>query len=58
MASGYEKAACGIDPNTGWGKPRPVQSAILTCVAVIAALLHYGWLFWSFFQALAACLSW
>lgn len=52
MASGYEKQACGVDPNTGWGEPRPVQSAILTGVAVAAAVLHYGWLFWSFFQAL------
>ena len=21
MASGYEKHACGVDPNEGWGKP-------------------------------------
>lgn len=21
MASGYEKDACGVDPNEGWGKP-------------------------------------
>jgi hypothetical protein len=52
MASGYEKAACGVDPNTGWGGPRPVRSAILTGVAVAAAIFHYGSLFWSFIQAL------
>jgi hypothetical protein len=40
MASGYEKHACGVDPNTGWGKPRPVQSAILTSVAIATALFH------------------
>ena len=52
MASGYEKAACGVDPNTGWGKPRPVLSAILTGVAIAVAFLHYGWLVWSFIRAL------
>lgn len=25
MASGYEKAACGVDPNDGWGEPRPID---------------------------------
>jgi hypothetical protein len=52
MASGYEKQAWGVDPNTGWGEPRPVRSAILTSVTVAAAIFHYGWLFWSFIQAL------
>jgi hypothetical protein len=52
MASGYEKHACGVDPNTGWGKPQPVRSAILTGVAIAAAFLHHGWLFWSFIEAL------
>jgi len=52
MASGYEKHACGVDPNTGWGKPRPARSAILTGVAIAAAIFHYGWLFWSFVRAL------
>lgn len=52
MASGYEKHACSVDPNTGWGEPRPVRSAILTSVAIAAAVFHYGWLFQSFIQAL------
>jgi hypothetical protein len=52
MASGHEKAACGVDPNTGWGKPRPVRSAILTGVAIAAGIFHYGWPFWSFVSAL------
>ena len=52
MASGYEKPACGVDPNTGRGEPQPVRSAILTGVAIAAAVFHYGWPFWSFVQAL------
>ncbi len=52
MASGYEKHACGVDPNTGWGEPRPVRSTILTGVTIAAAIFHYGWLFWSFVRAL------
>jgi hypothetical protein len=58
MASGYEKQACGVDSNTGWGEPRPVRSAILTGIAISAAILHYGWLVWSFLKVLAACLGW
>jgi hypothetical protein len=54
MASGYEKAACGVDPNTGWGDPRPVRSAILTGVAVAATLVHYGCLLWALWRALVA----
>ena len=42
MASGYEKDACGVDPNSGWGKPRPVASALLTGAVVVVALIHWG----------------
>lgn len=57
MASGYEKHACGVDPNTGWGEPRPMRSAILTGVAIAAAILHYGWLLCALWRALSAVLA-
>lgn len=57
MASGYEKHACGVDPNTGWGEPRPVLSAILTGVAIAAAIFHNGWLLCALWRALSAVLA-
>jgi hypothetical protein len=56
MASGYEKHACGVDPNTGWGKPRPVASALLTGAAVALAVIHWGAKLWWLWAMIAACL--
>ncbi len=56
MASGYEKQACGVDPNTGWGKPRPVASALLTGAAVALAVIHWGAKLWWLGAMIAACL--
>lgn len=28
MASGYEKADCGVDPNEGWGRPSSLENAV------------------------------
>ena len=28
MASGYEKAECGVDLNEGWGRPSRVENAV------------------------------
>lgn len=35
MASGYEKAACGVDPSTGWGKPSRRESWAMTALALL-----------------------
>ncbi len=56
MASGYEKHACGVDPNTGWGKPRPVASVLLTCAAVVLAVIHWGAKLWGLWAMIVTCL--
>ena len=40
MASGYEKADCGVDPNTGWGnnEPRSLKDTLSEF-----ALLTFAW---------------
>ena len=46
MASGYEKQACGLDPNQGWGKPGRIANAVQLAVVVplsavvVISLLH------------------
>lgn len=35
MASGYEKADCGVDPSNGWGKPGWMDSAIPAAFALV-----------------------
>ena len=44
MASGYEKDACGVDPNRGWGsRPRrPRVQAWIDCAILTCALLVYA----------------
>ena len=43
MASGYEKHACGVDPNEGWGKPsrldRTLSIAYIATGLMIAGLV-------------------
>ncbi len=56
MASGYEKHTCGVDPNTGWGKPRPVASALLTGAAVVLPMIHWGAKLWGLWAMIATCL--
>ena len=44
MASGYEKAACGIDPNTGWNSPEPDASPFARIrTFALWATLTVGW---------------
>jgi hypothetical protein len=40
MASGYKKADCGVDPNTGWGnnEPRSLKDTLSEF-----ALLAFAW---------------
>lgn len=48
MASGYEKAACGIDPNTGWGSRAPETSTLARARTFTLWLaLTAGWFFTS-----------
>lgn len=48
MASGYEKSACGIDPNTGWGSRAPETSTFARARTLALWLaLTAGWLFTS-----------
>ena len=42
MASGYEKAACGVDPNKGWGKPSRQERWLTALVPVTAMLVVCG----------------
>ena len=44
MASGYEKVACGVDPNRGWGskRRRPRAQAWIERVILACGLLVYG----------------
>lgn len=42
MASGYEKADCGVDPNEGWGPPNPTADHVLT-VAVFGYAAFMIW---------------
>ena len=42
MASGYEKAACGVDPNKGWGKPSRRERWLTDLVPAIAVLVVCG----------------
>ena len=44
VASGYEKDACGVDPNRGWGsRPRrPRVQAWIDCAILTCALLVYA----------------
>jgi hypothetical protein len=44
VASGYEKDACGVDPNRGWDqKPRrPRVQALIDCAILACALLVYA----------------
>ena len=39
MASGYEKAACGVDPRNGWGKPSRRENAILNTIGVLGGVV-------------------
>lgn len=39
MASGYEKAACGVDPNEGWGRPSRLENAVQWIVVFLAVAL-------------------
>ena len=52
MASGYERDACGVDPNRGWDpKPRRlwvqalIDRAMLACACTLigAKLFAFGW---------------
>lgn len=45
MASGYEKAECGQDPNNGWTTPKRRQGRITTAIIWSAAMV--GWFFTS-----------
>lgn len=45
MASGYEKADCGIDPNSGWAAPTRRHGRVVT--AIIWVTLMTGWFFTS-----------
>ena len=44
MASGYEKDACGVDPNHGWGsrRRRTRAQAWIARVLLACGLLVYG----------------
>lgn len=42
MASGYEKADCGVDPNTGWRKPSASFNFWITVFGVTGSVLLLG----------------
>jgi hypothetical protein len=49
VASGYEKDACGVDPNRGWGSRRRwtraqawIERAILACGLLVYCAVPYG----------------
>lgn len=44
MASGYEKADCGVKEGGGWGVPSRLESALIVVVALGLALLKWWWL--------------
>jgi hypothetical protein len=52
MASGYEKAACGVDPNKGWGKPSRRERWFTALVPAIAVLVVCGGIALSLWRAL------
>jgi hypothetical protein len=54
MASGYEKAACGVDPNKGWGKPTRRDRWLSLLYLVIALPLLWGWILVVVWRALFA----
>lgn len=56
MASGYEKEACGADPNLGWGggKPTPIADAILTAFAFALG----GLTLWAQIDMVARAIAW
>ena len=45
MASGYEKADCGINPNTGWDAPTARPSKVAP--AIVWTAMMTAWLFTS-----------
>lgn len=47
MASGYEKAECGVDPNEGWGRPSRVENIALSLVGGVFWLFATGSAVWS-----------
>lgn len=49
MASGYEKAACGVDPRNGWGAVDPAASHNGRVIDTV--IIAGGW-------AVAACKVW
>lgn len=53
MASGYEKAACGIDPNTGWGVPTRRDRWLTVLFVVIAVPLVRGGIVLALWRAFA-----
>ena len=44
MASGYEKAECGVKEGGGWGTPRRLESACIVLVALGLSVLNWWWL--------------
>lgn len=49
MASGYEKDACGVDPNRGWNSkpPRPrvqawIDRAFLACAVLLWSVVLFA----------------
>ena len=44
MASGYEKADCGVKEGGGWGVPCRLESALVLVLALGFALANWWWL--------------
>ena len=42
MASGYEKEACGVDPNKGWGKPSHWERRLTLLVTIVGVAAVIG----------------
>ena len=42
MASGYEKDACGVDPNKGWDTPERRDRLLALALVVLAAVFVWG----------------
>jgi len=54
MASGYEKADCGVDPNKGWGKPNRRDRWLSVLFLVIAVPMAWGVVVLAIWRAFAS----
>ncbi len=53
MASGNEKAARGVDPAKGWGKPNRWDRLLSLLILAIVMPLVWGWVALALWRAIA-----